>query len=299
MAITSWVRILASIAMIVFAGAVTVGATGAFFSDTETSTGNTFTAGEIDLTVDSEQHYNGNVCDDTATPDTFVWEGAAPFPVPGTPCDGTWAATDLGVQKFFNFDDVKPGDEGENTISLHIDSNDAWACVDINVTKNDDVGCTESELVGDTTCTDPGTPGNADSFDGDLAQNLDFFAWLDDGATDDFQGQGTDPTEGDNVWQDGELPLFSNVIGPLSDAIGGKTYALADSTTGSGPLGPGQTRYIGLAWCAGEMTTSGPGVLSCNGNGLGDEAQTDSAMADVTFRVEQSRNNPSFQCVTP
>jgi len=45
--------------MIVFIGAVVAGATGAFFSDTETSTGNTFAAGEIDLTVDSTAHYAG------------------------------------------------------------------------------------------------------------------------------------------------------------------------------------------------------------------------------------------------
>src|SRR3989344_1817357 len=40
MAITSWVRILASVGMIIFAGAVTAGATGAFFSDSETSNAN-------------------------------------------------------------------------------------------------------------------------------------------------------------------------------------------------------------------------------------------------------------------
>ena len=43
-----------SIGMLAFVGAVVAGATGAFFSDTETSTGNTFTAGTIDITVSGD-----------------------------------------------------------------------------------------------------------------------------------------------------------------------------------------------------------------------------------------------------
>ena len=52
--------------MIVFVGAVVIGATGAFFSDTETSTGNTFTAGAIDLGVDNESYYNGAFNEETS-----------------------------------------------------------------------------------------------------------------------------------------------------------------------------------------------------------------------------------------
>lgn len=49
--------------MIVLLGAVIVGGTGAFFSDTETSSGNIFTAGSIDLKVDHTfASYNGEVC---------------------------------------------------------------------------------------------------------------------------------------------------------------------------------------------------------------------------------------------
>ncbi len=139
----------------VLAVAVAVGgATYSFFSDTETSTGNTFTAGAIDLTVDSEQHYNNMVC--VENPDEAIgnywWQpevgftpAAGHYPAAGTVCDGTWAATDLGAQKFFNFSDIKPGDQGENTISLHINNNPAWACIDVTLTKNDDVTVTEPE----------------------------------------------------------------------------------------------------------------------------------------------------------
>lgn len=51
MAITSIVRILGGLGMIIFAGAVAAGATGAFFSDAETSTGNTFTGATLDLVL--------------------------------------------------------------------------------------------------------------------------------------------------------------------------------------------------------------------------------------------------------
>lgn len=283
-------RILVSLGMIVFVGAVAAGATGAFFSDTETSTGNTFAAGAIDLTVDSEQHYNGNVCAFDEEDGQYEWSGQSAFPVPGTECDGTWEATDLGAQKFWNFTDVKPGDEGENTISLHVDSNDAYACVDVTITENDDVDCTEPEndAEGVGICNTDGSP----EFDGELADNLEFFAWADYGATPGF---GDDEVgEGDNVWQAGEPPLFTNVIGPASDALDGESYTLADSNTG--PLEGGVTNYIGMAWCAGDLSTSGPGVLDCDGSTMGNDAQTDNLVANVAFRVEQARNNSDFTC---
>ncbi len=282
-------KIVTSLAMILFVGAVVASGTGAFFSDTETSTGNVFTAGAIDLTVDSEQHYNGKECiPNTAQGEVapFVWgPGASAYPVTGTACDGTWLATDLGAQKFWNFTDVKPGDEGENTVSLHVDNNDAYACVDLNITKNDDMTCVdpEKEAEGLGICGTDGTP----LFDGELAQDLTFFAWADNGA-----GQGG--VKGDNIWQAGEPKLFSNTSGPASDVLGGKTYTLADSSTG--PLVGGVTSYIGLAWCAGTIDASVLGVITCNGATMGNEAQTDSMEASIAFRVEQARNNQNFVC---
>ncbi|HBB53974.1 TPA: hypothetical protein DCZ79_00530, partial [Candidatus Nomurabacteria bacterium] len=41
-------KIIVSLSVVAAVAAITVGATTAFFSDTETSTGNTFTAGAID-----------------------------------------------------------------------------------------------------------------------------------------------------------------------------------------------------------------------------------------------------------
>jgi predicted ribosomally synthesized peptide with SipW-like signal peptide len=302
-------KIITSIGMIVFAGALIVGGTGAFFSDTETSTANVFTAGAIDLKIDSEQHYNNAVCVLDSESELYTWQLAAgavlevpQYPVIGSGCDGSWDLTDLqnGVHKFFNFNDVKPGDEGENTISIHIDSNESWMCADIDVTSNDDISCNDPELGDDATCAEP----DADDTDGDLAQNLNIFTWLDDGAVDGFQNsdanlQNDDLQEGDNIWQAGETPLFSNGVGPLSDAIGGISYALADASTSFGPLPAGMTQYIGLAWCAGAFTVEGPGDLNCDGSTMDNAAQTDETTLDVTFRVEQARNNPAFRCTPP
>ncbi len=56
-------KIIGSGAMLIAVLAVLVGGTGAFFSDTETSIGNVFTAGSIDLKVDhTRQTYNGVDC---------------------------------------------------------------------------------------------------------------------------------------------------------------------------------------------------------------------------------------------
>lgn len=174
-------KILASMLLIgAVALAIGGGATGAFFSDTETSTGNTFAAGAIDLTVDSQQHYNGNVCQlvGSTGQQTYQWVGNAPYPKAGTSCDGTWTATNLGAEhKFFNFNDVKPGDSGEDTISLHVDSNDAWVRLLIKDVTDLDNTCTEPEGKSEM----KGGNGNEVGCDavGELRQNLLFSVFAD------------------------------------------------------------------------------------------------------------------------
>jgi predicted ribosomally synthesized peptide with SipW-like signal peptide len=59
-------RIIGSSVMLLAVLAVIVGGTGAFFSDTESSTGNVFTAGSIDLKVDHmAASYNGESCEES------------------------------------------------------------------------------------------------------------------------------------------------------------------------------------------------------------------------------------------
>ena len=101
-------KILLSLLTVSAVAVVAVVATGAFFNDVETSQDNTFTAGKLDLQVDNTTTYYQN--------DVLV---------NGYP--QSWPLKDLVGEKFFNFLDVKPEDYGENTISLHVFNNDAWA----------------------------------------------------------------------------------------------------------------------------------------------------------------------------
>lgn len=301
----SYTKLILSVGMIVFVAALAVAGTGAFFNDTETSSGNTFTAGALDLTVDSVGHINGLVCfNDAWHPESVVdWNAEAealelntdadgvaaavaayneefPSNVPqaGTDCASTWALTDLGPETFFNFSDLKPGDEGENTISLHVNDNDAYACVIIDNMVDADNDCTEPESGADgEACTVEAPEGETG---GELSQELRFFAWADDG---------------DNIWEpgDGEITLFSNTEGPASDVIDGVVYPLFTPLTGALP--GAETQYVGLYWCYGAISTAGD-VLSCDGAPVSNLSQTDSLMADFTFYVEQARNNGDFEC---
>ncbi len=225
-----------SLSVITAVGAVVIGGTGAFFSDSETSTGNTFTAGAIDLQIDSTAVYNGQS-------------------VPSA----TWALKDLvpTADKFFNFSDVKPGDTGSNSISLHVNNNDAWVCATI------------SNLVdADNTTTEPEDVPDLDNLvSGEMQENLIVTIWRDNGV-----GGGT---AGNNV-QDGTEPTL------YTGAPQTGTWALYDPTTGTGPLTGAMTGYVGVKWTLPLAT--------------GNEVQTDSMTGDIGFYVVQSRNNSQFTC---
>ncbi len=275
-------RIILSLTLIVMvSGALTFGATNAFFNDTETSAGNVFTAGAIDLQVDNESYYNGVLNEETS-----------------------WEQTDLTIEKFFNFLDVKPNDYGEDTISLHVDTNDAYLCANVTLTSNDDNTQTEPEAEVD--------PDGLAS--GELADLVNFIWWADDG---------------DNVLEDDENVISTGNFGALGV---GNSYplALADSDeniwTGQGGPVPGdETLYIAKAWCFGDIDTDPlpqdgetnvmspaddndqnqtagepeDGGFTCNGTLLGNESQTDSLTADVVFEAVQARHNEDFQCDVP
>lgn len=283
-------KILTSLVTISAMSIMVFGATQAYFNDEETSSGNTFTAGSLDLEVDSTCHYDGMVCVANDS-DGFTWQeesgNSSTRPeLINLPCDCTWPEKSLTSEKFFKFSDLKPGDYGESTISLHVIDNNAWACALIDQMQNDDNTCTEPEGVAeaDATCGE-------DVGGGELAQALHFFAWADDG---------------NNVWEAGEPPLFSNVEGPASDILDGVVYPLADSTTEGNALDltepqayfvESETYNIGIAWCAGTMTVNETAhTITCDSDGMGNETQTDSLAADISFHAEQWRNNPDFSC---
>lgn len=297
--------LLSSLVVLGSAAAIAAGATGAFFSDTETSTGNIFTAGAIDLKIDNESYYNLNKCDvDTQDfdgdldVDEYVWQGQAGFPIPGTSCNTSWLPDDLNngaitLHKFFDFNDVKPDDEGEDTISLHV-QNDAWMCMDLTLTTNDDQSSTEPELLVDVA----DLPDNA--WDGELAQNIQMFWWADDG---------------DNVYEQGEPTISGGVKTLLELAPQDTPWKVAIADAGNNiwgdvgqPVPAEVTRYIAKAWCMGTLTPAplaqldaggpqerGTGFL-CDGTALGNETQTDVATLDVAFSAVQARHNDDFMC---
>jgi predicted ribosomally synthesized peptide with SipW-like signal peptide len=118
-------RILISLSVIAAVAVLAIGGTVAYFSDVETSTGNTFTAGSIDLKID------------------LARDGVRIFDL-----------KDLDpTDKLFNYSDIKPGDSGELTISAHVYNNDACGRFRIYNIVDDDVSCPEPESeVGDTSC---------------------------------------------------------------------------------------------------------------------------------------------------
>lgn len=126
-------RIILSLALIVLVGGgIVFGATSAYFNDSETSSANVLTAGDVDLRVDNESYYNGLFNEDTS-----------------------WKEDDLDGEegyKFFDFDDLKPGDYGEDTISLHVDTNDAYLCAAVTLTSNNENTCNEPEALEDQSC---------------------------------------------------------------------------------------------------------------------------------------------------
>jgi hypothetical protein len=187
-------------------------------------------------------------------------------------CDSTWDLTDLGPQnQFFAFSDIKPGDSGENTISLHVYDNDAYACMYTRNMEDVEVDpATEPEVEsgdGDTVAGDPG----------EMAENVNFFAWWDDG---------------DNVWEVGELQLTEGIV-TAADFLD-NVYPLF--TPAGDPMQASQTQYLGVAWCAGDMGGVDEHDLSCDGASMGNEAQTDKISADIGFYVEQARHNEGFSC---
>ncbi len=201
---------------ILFAGAMLAGATGAFLADSDTSTGNTFASGVIDLKVDNESYVTNNA-------------GALVMST-----STSWSLSSLAGKLFFNFLDLKPGDIGEDTISLHVDNNNAWACMNIKTTATPENGQNDPEAAVDPT---------AGVNDGELQNNLYFTFWADDG---------------DNVYEQGEQ-VFKQ--GLAKDLFNGQNWTLADAskniwTTAGGPI-PGDTvKYVGKAWCFGTMAAT-------------------------------------------
>lgn len=181
-----------------------------------------------------------------------------------------WKEKDLGEGDFFfHFTDIKPGDHGRNVISLHVYDNDAWACLiphDLTDSENDLID-TEADA-GDES---EGPDG------GELSSYISFFSWNDV----DNDGQYDPDTEG-----------------ALGGGLFGDQGSLASLDAQSGTfLTATSTRYVGFAWCAGDITADDDtGEITCDGTSVGNDAQTDSLTASLVAYAEQVRHNGDFGC---
>ncbi len=170
-----------------------------------------------------------------------------------------WSEKDLEEgDKFFNFNDIKPGDWGTNVISLHVYDNDAFTCVFPHGIEESENGMTEPEEEDDT------TEG------GDLGGVLKFFAWVDNG---------------DGEYDAGDEAVIAGPGASFADAWNPEEISLTASTTA----------YLGLAWCAGTQTNN-DGEIECDGSTVDNASQSDSLIADITAYAVQQRNNADFSC---
>ena len=264
----------------------------------------------LDLKIDSTQHYNGNEC--VLVGNNYQWTGTADYPAPGTTCTGTWTETDLNCRhKFFKFDDVKPGDFGEDTISLHLSGEDGCGQILFKNVRDEGNGCNDPE----TKSTDPDcntkTPGVKEK-NGELREALLFSLWLDQGRTPGFQGK-TDPGEGDNIFNEQDLLIFEgkNIQKcPATQEIrkhlrqarkvafdecqrvdrdgdGRSTSNICQGLPRDGRMLKDVVYYYGFAW-----------LLPSS---VGNEAQTDSLEFDVEFRIKSNSQcsvcqNQCYEC---
>jgi hypothetical protein len=268
--------IMSLVVIAVVASLAAVGASGAFLSDDESTGTNVMTAGTLDLKVDVNSDWYRIVPPDTEP----VTMGTIDI-----------AETDLDGELFFNWDDVKPGDWGEATISVHVNGNDAWLKMVVTLAGNEENLCNEPEADADTTC-DANVP-----WSGELAQNIKWTMWLDQGQTPGFGADQQDSEEGDNIWQPATEPILNDVNGDtLCDLLACpapgdgpempnvKLSLVPDDPAGT--PGPGylklvncEVAYIGLAW---EIDES-----------VGNEIQSDQLQFILQFVAEQVANNPT------
>jgi predicted ribosomally synthesized peptide with SipW-like signal peptide len=102
-------RMILSGGMLVFMAAIVAGGTGAFFSDTETSTGNVFTAGSVSIGFGGIDH-------------VYAYGDGS------DPVEGYFSTTTANNIPRFALDDLKPRDAGRLTFDLDNGANEAYVC---------------------------------------------------------------------------------------------------------------------------------------------------------------------------
>jgi len=269
-------QILGGIGTISIASAGAGVGTTAYFSDQETFTNNQLTAGELDLKVDWQQTYNGDPVnafpddDGDGVQDTIETRqeiaNDANQPVDSPSVENTFREQFADVpddrsRPLIELDDIKPGDEGEVTFSLHLFDNPGYIWIGSSNQSHAEGGFTEPELDDIDEVDSNGTPSR--SREGDLIDRIEATLWYDDG---------------DNQQQDGETTIVSGTLRTVLCRLGGGIALDADPATDTRDCFPGDTtRHLGLRWS----------VPVDHAN----EIQSDSVTFDLGFATEQCRHN--------
>jgi len=250
--------------------------TRAYFSDQETFTNNELTAGELDLKVDWQQTYNGDpvnafpdgdgddVQDEIETRQEIASDAGLPIDSPSVETAFREQFADVPDDRtapLIQLDDLKPGDEGEVTFSLHLFDNPGYIWLGSSNQSHAEGGFTEPELDDIDEVDSRDTP--PEDREGDLIDRIEATIWYDDG---------------DNQQQDGETTLVSGTLRTVLCRLGAGLALDADPSTETRDCFAGDTtRHLGLRW-------SLP-VDHAN------EVQSDSVTFDLGFATEQCRHN--------
>ncbi len=221
-------RIAMSLVLIGITGAAATGGTFAVFNDQESSRDNFFTAGSLNLRIDWNESYNGELIERQTFTDN-------PGPI-------------------FDFQDLKPGDRGEATVSLHVFDNPAWIWMRVRKQKDSESGCTEPEKEVEPGCEDDGN--------GELDEHLQLLIWRDNG---------------NNLFENESL-VFNGSLSHLENhELTNGTLLDGDlSDTERDPFVNSTTEFVGLRW-----------ILP---NHTGNTVQTDSLVLSLNFTAVQRRH---------
>jgi len=187
-------KVLLSLLSITAVGILAFGASRAFFNDMEKSTGNSFTAGKLDLIVN---------------------------------IDGV----SVSNRSIFNEPDIKPGDQGEKTLDMIVIDNPSCGTLTFTLNGNldKDNSCTEPEAGVEGPNCPVGyyiNPPNPPVSEGELNENMIVTVWEDSGMNPGWQcgntpGCAADVMEGDNIKQANEHVFISQyLLGNFSLLLG-------------------------------------------------------------------------------
>lgn len=287
--------------------------TTAYFSDEEGFAGNSLTAGELDLKLDYRATYNGGpgrleeiqeyypdfdvveegdgvyLLGEVPASDSDAWEDVvreADF------CHGDIADELVNGDEIpvFTLEDLKPGDYGEVTISLHICDNPAWMFMTGELTANDENTVTEPEAGSDGE-SDPATDDPI-SGNGELADAIETRLWYDENCNNVYEGSGEEGEVDVTIVMDisGSMESPTDILTPAKDGAKALVGELEDSDQGAlVSYQTGATRDLDLT----DMDSSGKTSLEGAIDGL-DATGFTNIQGGVIYAAEELLGDESF-----